>query len=433
MIRLVLLALLCSLSTPLLRAQSAIQCEPKLRAHIFYFDKPSRTTSTSDSLEWIEHDFISHYAFLPTVFFSDHSADIASNYYLFASSQDASEFSEEVEKWMRGAIWGQHNHVLNILGWRMQRHPKAEVLLTGRYETKVQQYMASRRASVVANYLSAIWGIDSKRIRTITKEVDATETGCGNSCRVDIASESWELMRPVTTHDITHFPNPDFMEFHIADGCDSAQVADRWLLLTIDSALVLTCTPEHGLTADKSGTIWTWGIGTTPMDRWPQRSVDAQLVVRTADSVTHTSPALHFSMKHIMQEQVVFGCFDKAYRAPALLFSSKTDTELTSQHRRCIEEYALAYSEGCRAIHITGYTDTGGEEDVNLNISRQRAESVAKEIRAHLHNSEIDVKVQSVGSEEGRYSNDYPQGRLLNRGVDIMFLYSADHSEVIVK
>lgn len=71
-------------------------------------------------------------------------------------------------------------------------------------------------------------------------------------------------------------------------------------------------------------------------------------------------------------------------------------------------------------VTITGYTDVIGLEDRNLALSRQRAEGVAKRVRREKGPSGYQqMIVRGVGESSPLYSNQLPEGRFLNRTVQI--------------
>lgn len=71
-----------------------------------------------------------------------------------------------------------------------------------------------------------------------------------------------------------------------------------------------------------------------------------------------------------------------------------------------------------RAITIAGYTDNKGQEDANLTLSQQRAESV----RAYLEKQGVEpsrIITEGRGETNPAASNDTPAGRASNRRVEI--------------
>ena len=74
-----------------------------------------------------------------------------------------------------------------------------------------------------------------------------------------------------------------------------------------------------------------------------------------------------------------------------------------------------------RQIKITGHTDNSGNAQINLKISRQRAQSVADALTAKGV-SEEQLIVQGFGHTRPLYSNDTEAGRSRNRRIEFVFM-----------
>lgn len=80
----------------------------------------------------------------------------------------------------------------------------------------------------------------------------------------------------------------------------------------------------------------------------------------------------------------------------------------------------LAGSSPNGALHVVGYTDDRGNDDINLPLSAARAESVAKHIRAAW--PENTVTTEGRGGCPRLASNADADGRARNRRVEIYLL-----------
>jgi outer membrane protein OmpA-like peptidoglycan-associated protein len=70
-------------------------------------------------------------------------------------------------------------------------------------------------------------------------------------------------------------------------------------------------------------------------------------------------------------------------------------------------------------IEIIGYTDDSGEDSHNLNLSKNRANSVKK----HLLTKNIGSEINSIGKGESnpKYDNNNKSIKSKNRRVEIFF------------
>jgi outer membrane protein OmpA-like peptidoglycan-associated protein len=70
-------------------------------------------------------------------------------------------------------------------------------------------------------------------------------------------------------------------------------------------------------------------------------------------------------------------------------------------------------------VLLDGHTDLTGDESFNDKLSKQRAEA----IKRYLELKGVDenrILIGSFGESKPKFSNDTPNGRALNRRVEIM-------------
>jgi outer membrane protein OmpA-like peptidoglycan-associated protein len=73
------------------------------------------------------------------------------------------------------------------------------------------------------------------------------------------------------------------------------------------------------------------------------------------------------------------------------------------------------------SIHVVGYTDSTGTFEYNIKLSEKRAESVAAYFRAQsIHPARVFT--QGRGLQNPIASNDTPEGRALNRRVELTLI-----------
>ncbi|ASJ76588.1 OmpA family protein [Granulosicoccus antarcticus] len=105
-------------------------------------------------------------------------------------------------------------------------------------------------------------------------------------------------------------------------------------------------------------------------------------------------------------------------------FSEQTlfDTDsaqLTSAGEAVMNDMFSALSEykGITGITVIGYTDSRGEEEYNLALSKKRAQTIADIIAARYPDLSMDVI--GMGETAPVASNDTAEGRQLNRRVEV--------------
>ncbi len=106
----------------------------------------------------------------------------------------------------------------------------------------------------------------------------------------------------------------------------------------------------------------------------------------------------------------------------AVLFTTAQSELLPTAERRLATVAAtLKDYEQNKRLRIEGHTDSRGTEEFNMQLSRERAQSVAD----HLAENGVDrSRMEIVGMGESRpiASNDTPEGRANNRRVEITVL-----------
>jgi outer membrane protein OmpA-like peptidoglycan-associated protein len=100
------------------------------------------------------------------------------------------------------------------------------------------------------------------------------------------------------------------------------------------------------------------------------------------------------------------------------LFRSEDAALMPAASDRLDKIVAAVKEQGNRKILIEGHTDSRGADAYNMNLSRQRADSVANYLTSHGIASE-KVSAVGVGSSRPVASNETPEGRAMNRRVEI--------------
>jgi outer membrane protein OmpA-like peptidoglycan-associated protein len=104
-----------------------------------------------------------------------------------------------------------------------------------------------------------------------------------------------------------------------------------------------------------------------------------------------------------------------------ILFDSNRD-ELRPETRKAVGDLADSLLRtGIRRVRVEGHTDSYGSRDYNVELSRRRAEAVARELAAHGF-AEGAIVRQAWGFEYPAAPNETPDGRALNRRVTIVVL-----------
>lgn len=133
-----------------------------------------------------------------------------------------------------------------------------------------------------------------------------------------------------------------------------------------------------------------------------QNNVNSQALVDIQNQLDNTKTALPESPIH----KILFDQDVSSLRSGASL-------ELESIARLIVR------SPGIARVVVRGHADDGGTPDYNLRLSEARARSVVAFLAAHGVDRE-KIKLESLGSTTPLASNVTPEGRQLNRRVDVV-------------
>jgi outer membrane protein OmpA-like peptidoglycan-associated protein len=374
---------------------------------------------------------VEYYPFLPYIFFDAGSADFASRYKTF-DHDSAVEAFNVVQ--IPGGTVQKHHQVLNILGFRMRRDLNTTITLTGcnsqqpdRGETRE---LSLKRAANVRDYLVRRWGIESKRIRIEARDLpkypsdNRVEPGREENRRVEIVSSDWEIMQIVTGYDLRRFPQPEVVHFGLKNGIADEEVAFRRIEIRRGDELWHVMGDSIlGLTKSQSpGYNWgRWGNeDSIPMDESPYI---AQLVVLSKSGAEYRSKEVEipvaFAMKSVkIRETISAQDYD---RFTLLVFPYNT-AQIDTASEYALRLFVCDQMSDSARIHVTGYAD--GLESGEMKLSTSRAKEVVKTIRRNLKKGmTYTIDDTAVGDTSPLYSSDSPEGRCLNRTVQVIVGY----------
>jgi outer membrane protein OmpA-like peptidoglycan-associated protein len=304
-------------------------------------------------------------------------------------------------------------NVLDIIGARLRSYPGSVVTLTGTQPDKSptsdgQTELAEQRARHVADYLTEQWGIERQRITVESRQMPATPSnpdkpeGAQENRRVEIATNDPRIIAPVLLSDTVRHYNA--AEIEIAPQVASAAGIDRW------EARVLSGTQRLGILS---------GIGEPPQAlQWRADSSD-QLASAIGKTLTvdytvvdkggqRRSATAELPVRPIASgDSLQYG----AGFYSLILFDFGRST-LSPAHLRTIELVNDRTTPTVRA-HVFGFTDRLGEEERNRQLSADRANAVAKYLKANV------VEIVGRGINTELYDNSLPEGRFYSRSVTI--------------
>ncbi|MBP6673093.1 MAG: outer membrane beta-barrel protein [Bacteroidetes bacterium] len=366
------------------------------------------------------------------VFFDDTSSVIPARYEML-TKEEASAFKEEQlqEKQPKNLIGRSQRqlsvyyNVMNVVGDRMKRNPKANVILRGASPNGAAA--GTVRAEAVKYYLVTVFGIDGNRIVTEgsekpriqseiiggTKELELLRAG---DSRVDIDSESPEMMIQVggTPH---YMLKPVQIVAVVEDPLDSH------ILFKADGAHEAYASWSVEIT-DEKGKIQRVGPSTRNMETV---SGNAILGDRMMGDYSIVMNGITKSGKTVRKETSIHLIRRTAPVKEAVRYSILFDFDKSvtvESYSKFISEVIVPQVPDSGIIVIHGYTDVIGEDEYNDNLSRERAQGVQEIMeRAISKLGKKGITFETFGFGENlQYSpfdNYFPEQRFYNRSVII--------------
>ncbi len=157
------------------------------------------------------------------VFFEDNSSEIP-NRYMKLNNSDARDF--EINDLFRESTLDIYYNMLNIIGKRMYVHKETTITLVGcnsnLNEEEGNLELSENRAKEVKEYLVDVWNIDENRIKTESRNLPEQASTpieeadkIQENRRVEIYSDSYEILEPVFIEKLDRTANPPIVRFNI--------------------------------------------------------------------------------------------------------------------------------------------------------------------------------------------------------------------------
>ncbi len=357
---------------------------------------------------------------LNNIFFSENSSDIATRYNRIAKSETV-EFSDE--KFFNRNTLDVYHDILNIIGHRLRKNPKADITIVGCNSDenleKGNTALSARRAETVKKYLVDVWDINPKRIKTETRNLPKQPSnmedkdGVEENRRVELYSNSNDVFEPMTIRDTTVETTPPVLKFKITSNTKAA--IREWTVRTYQQDKELKSFTGKG--AFPSVLDWDMAKEKEYLPLFNQAIYYKISILDEYSRTWESTPkkleveALTAKNKYLAIEKGL-NYKDKEVDVFSLMSFAFNSADLNREHRAILTLAKEKITDSSR-IQIKGYTDRVGDELHNRQLSMDRAMSTAAALN-------IDQKyVSGLGESEPLFDNNLPEGRFYNRTVYI--------------
>ena len=374
---------------------------------------PDGTESETDEIIVEEYTQSNLKPILNYIFFDMMSDEIPSRYKRIDS---AKMFADEYRNFTNMNSLETYYYLLDIVGYRLKKHPNANVELvgtnTGNGQEKNNLDLSTRRANSVKKYLVDNWGIADARIKTTARNLPKDPTrpteGLGdeenrrveiysNDSRITDAILSFDTISVVRTPYVKFIPSID-APYGIANSNLIAKRGDVLLDTTFDNNIAhfdMEITNE--IISRNTNFPFTYQLAAT--DKIGQK-VSSQMKTINVNRITVESKKLS-------------NYADTSYEYYSLILFEFNSSNLGVRNNKVID-YIKTRIKPESNIIISGYTDIIGSPEFNRKLATDRATTSAK--RLGVSN---DVELYGIGTDELLYDNTYPEGRFYCRTVTI--------------
>ncbi len=319
-----------------------------------------------------------------------------------------------------------HNHttldvyhqILNIVGARMREHPEATLTLTGTNSATggeaSNRELSRARAEAVRDYLFDSWGIDTSRLTVVARGLPQIPSrqddpdGVAENQRVEIASNVPEILEPVVTTDTLRTVDPPVLRLRPIVTADAG--VGQWNLRVTQGNRELKKYEGTGELPQKVDYHIAEAQSEIPVTTDSLISYLEVYDTRGASVTTRSAiPIEQITVRKKRRERLGDIEYDRFN-----LITFDFDRSTLSPANQRIAEMIKGEIRPKTEVSIVGYTDRLGEEDHNLELSRQRALNTA----VALGVPESDAT--GMGENTELHDNDLPEGRFYSRTVDVV-------------
>ncbi len=350
------------------------------------------------------------------IFFDENSATIPGRYNLLKKEQTGS-FNEKAI--CKNDILDIYYDVLNVIGKRMQQYPDAKIKVegcnSGTGAEKNNTSISLKRAEIIRDYITNVWGIDGNRISVEERNLPLDPSnsneadGIVENRRAEITSDVFEIMAPIVVDDTLRKVDPPSVRF--INYVNSQAGVASWNLTAFQKGNLL----KHfsGIDSVPQNIDWNFSYDQKSAPKM-SAPVDYQLTVKDNSGQNMQSPMKSLPVNYIsIQKKKLERRGDKTIDRYALM-NFGFDASKISKYNSIVISRIKEHVKPNSTVVIIGHSDRIGNADYNLKLSKQRAKTVADAF------APFAVSYDGYGVKNPMTTNDLPEGRFFNRSVEII-------------
>jgi len=373
-----------------------------------------------------EQKTIELFALLPMVFFDAGNGALPNRYVLYSSPAETNGFNEDT---VSSTLNAYYNY-LNILGLRLRNNPNTQISLTGTnsQDTSVEMSidLSRQRAEAVKKYLVEIWGIQPERIKVEARKLPENPTlpttpeGIAENRRVEVGSDSWEIVHPVLHSAIVKRPDAPTGGFKWENGLRDEVIAKRDLMISYQGKPWATISDLGPLSNTTYNTYnWRSSQGNKLPEGEDKMSVQLKVTDKGGREVLSNVDQVdvrQFSVSDVVAQHLG----DKTRETYNLILFTYNKSDMGKWNHHILDTYVYGRIQPNSDVSVNGYTDILGTEDYNAKLSTNRANAVKNDIAGHIKGRVKSLTAHGYGKTQPLYPNDLPEGRYYNRTVQVL-------------
>lgn len=385
--------------------------QPKLEATIKAFGVNEGLEFPNATLKVEEFLSTNMRPLLNYVFFDENSSSLPERYRKI-STAEASDFS--IAKLHNLGTLDTYYDMLNIIGKRLRDSADATITITGTNSNSGSEQNATAlsqaRAQTVFKYLRDVWDIAPERMsvqaRNLPEKPSNTSDpdGIEENRRVEIASDSWAIMKPVVTNDTLVKTDPPIIRFY--PEVDAERNIKSWEVAALQNREPLKEFSGDNAPPEKIDWVLSEDRAAIPAFSDPLMHVlSVEDAAGGRDVGKGVLPLEQITIQRKRQEKRA----DKRIDKFALILFEFGQSTLTPANQRIVD-FIKSNIETYSNVEITGYTDRMGDADGNLQLSAARAQRLKDLLSPEAFQ-------RGLGETKLLYDNDLPEGRFYSRTV----------------
>ena len=351
------------------------------------------------------------------IFFDKDSSQIPSRYKLFKSATETKSFSEN-NLFKKKLI--QYHHILNIVGSRMKARPDVNITLVGCNDNLDRESgnteLSRKRANVVQEYLTSIWGIDKNRIKVTycnlpdKPSCQTSIDGQAENRRVEIEVKFGKLFETTETIKNELFATPEKVDFSITF-FDQSFVKGWSLTMTQDGKVLKQFKIDNANVKEVS---WDWGKDNDMLPQGDKPIVCSRVVYTVDGDSDVVNVEIPLSRKVLTSSAEKKERDNKIYeKIGSILYGFNKHEPL--QNMEMEKVFSKITSDDI--VSISGHTDIIGSDETNLSLSERGAKVVHDILKGNRPAKSYEHA--GLGKKEHPYDNSLPEGRFYNRTAQV--------------